>query len=289
MKVIILGVDGMLGHKIAQTLQTKFTLICSSRKNINLDDFGIFNSLLIKIDFIKDNFIKIIDKIDFDIIINCTGVTSRRGINDNFENAKFINSELPRKLTQLVIKRDKKLIHFSTDCVFDGKKGNYLDDDKPDEKGIYGKSKAMGEIISKNTLVIRTSIIGRELFNHTELFEWLFSMKNRKIQGYKNVIFSGVTTLWISNIVYLIISKYQNLSGIINVSSKPISKYELLLKLKNAFQLNIKINPNYLIKSNKVLISKKFTEITGINSPNWDELITKFKEDCDKYSDIYKK
>ncbi len=75
MKVIILGVDGMLGHKIAQTLQTKFTLICSSRKNINLDDYGILNSLLIKIDFIKDNFIKIIDKIDFDIIINCTGVT----------------------------------------------------------------------------------------------------------------------------------------------------------------------------------------------------------------------
>ena len=89
--------------------------------------------------------------------------------------------------------------------------------------------------------------------------------------------------------VSLIISKYQNLSGIINISSKPISKYELLLKLTNAFQLNIKINPNYLIKSNKVLIQKKFTEITGINSPNWDELITKFKEDCDKYSDIYKK
>ena len=149
-------------------------------------------------------------------------------------------------------------------------------------------SKSRGEVKSDKTLTIRCSIIGREIFNHTELFEWLYSMKNKKIEGYKNVIYSGVTSIWMGKTINHIIKNKIDLNGIYNISSIPISKYDLLVKLSETFNLNVDISLSSNIKSNKVLISKKFTEITGINPPIWNDLIVDFKADSDKFSTIYK-
>jgi dTDP-4-dehydrorhamnose reductase len=113
-------------------------------------------------------------------------------------------------------------------------------------------------------------------------------MKNKDIEGYSNVLYSGVTTVWMGKIVHHILKNNIDLSGIYNISSEPISKYHLLLKLSETFKLNINISENSNIKSNKVLNSKKFTEITGIKSPNWDDLIPHFKNDCKKYTHLYK-
>tara|TARA_E500000178_G_C16746235_1_gene628320 strand:+ start:33 stop:431 length:399 start_codon:yes stop_codon:yes gene_type:complete len=131
-------------------------------------------------------------------------------------------------------------------------------------------------------------MIGREIFNHTELFEWLNSMKDKQVEGFSNVIFSGVTTSWMGNTLNDILKHNFDLSGIYNISSQPISKYDLITKLSRAFNLNIDIIKNINIKSNKVLNSKKFTEITGINCPSWDTLIDQFVEDNNNYISLYK-
>ena len=146
----------------------------------------------------------------------------------------------------------------------------------------------MGEVDSPNTLTIRCSMIGRELYNFTELFEWLKKNKNKKIEGYSKVFYSGITTVRMGKILNQILKKNLNLSGIYNISSTPISKFDLLVKLSNAFNLNVDVKQNINNKSNKVLISEKFTEITGIYPPNWDDLISEFKEDCNKYKGLYK-
>ena len=289
MRILILGIDGMIGHKIAQSLSYDYEVIGSTRKDINFQKIGLYKGLLYKKDFLEYDYNSFLNKILPDVIINCIGITTRRGISNNISNTDFINSQLPHKISEWASINNKKLIQFSTDCVFSGKRGNYLDDDKPDADDIYGLSKAKGEINNNNTLTIRCSMIGREIYNHTELFEWLYSMKNKEISGYTNVIYSGVTTFWMGQVINKLFSDKINLNGIYNVASKPISKYELLFKLSNAFKLNVNIIPNPNIKSNKVLISKKFTEITDINTPNWDELIGEFKNDCDKYYSLYKK
>tara|TARA_B110000438_G_scaffold278635_1_gene302390 strand:- start:1229 stop:2098 length:870 start_codon:yes stop_codon:yes gene_type:complete len=288
MKILILGIDGMIGHKIAQSLSQDFILIGSTRKNISNSDIGIKNCNLITHNFITDNTLTLLDDINPDIIINCVGITIRRGLNNDYNHTELLNSKLPHKLNKWVEKNQKKLIHFSSDCVFSGEKGNYFDNSTPDADDIYGLSKSHGEVKSDNTLTIRCSIIGREIFNHTELFEWLYSMKNKKIEGYNNVIYSGVTSTWMGKTINHIIKNKIDLNGIYNISSIPISKYDLLLKLSDIFNLNVDVSLNSNIKSNKVLISKKFTEITGINSPNWSDLIVDFKSDSDKFSTIYK-
>jgi len=288
MKVLVLGIDGMVGHKIAQSLTNNFEVFGSSRKKIKIQEIGLNKALILNHDFLKDDYNSLFNKIKPDYIINCIGLTTRRGASENIFNTEFLNTKLPYYINKWTTENNKKLIHFSTDCVFSGNKGNYLDNDTPDAIDLYGKSKGLGEINSDKNLTIRCSMIGREIFNHTELFEWLYSNKNGSIQGYYNVIYSGVTTNWMGNVLNKILMNGDELSGICNVASIPISKYDLLFKLSEAFKLNIYIKPNYDINSNKVLISKKFIEITGINPPNWEDLIIEFKKNTDLYSSIYK-
>ena len=287
MRILILGADGMIGHKIAQSLED-FELILASRKSISSKSIGIIKGKMVLHNLITDSLDLLLDNTTPDIIINCAGITTRRGVEDNIVNTGLLNSELPHKLDSWANLNSKKLIHFSTDCVFSGNRGNYLDYDFADADDIYGKSKAMGEVDSPNTLTIRCSMIGRELYNFTELFEWLKKNKNKKIEGYSKVFYSGITTVRMGKILNQILKKNLNLSGIYNISSTPISKFDLLVKLSNAFNLNVDVKQNINNKSNKVLISEKFTEITGIYPSNWDDLISEFKADCEKFKSLYK-
>ena len=288
MKVLILGSDGMIGHKIAQSLNDECELILSSRKSISLDTIGVKRGKILFHDLITDNLDSMLKKIFPDLIINCAGITTRRGVKDNIQNTRLLNSDIPHKLDSWANLNSKKLIHFSTDCVFSGSRGNYLDNDISDANDTYGKTKAAGEVNSFNTLTIRCSMIGRELYNFTELFEWLVKNKNKNIDGYSKVFYSGITTVRMGKIISKIINEDINLTGIYNISSIPISKFELLHKLSNAFGLNVDITENKNIKSNKVLNSKKFAEITGIKTPDWDDLISEFVEDCGENKSLYK-
>lgn len=289
MKILVTGIDGMVGHKIAQSLYQDFELIGSTRKNIQSINLGINNCRIVKHDFLTDNLNDLLFNTNPDIIINCVGITIRRGVDINIINTKYINTNLPHLINDWAINNKKKFIHFSSDCVFSGKKGNYNEESITDAQDTYGYTKSRGEVNNKHSLTIRCSIIGREVYNYTELFEWIYSMRNKQIEGFSNVMYSGVTSCWMGNLIKDILQKNINLHGIYNVSSNPISKYDLIKKISSIFNLNIDILPNKSIKSNKVLISKKFTEITGVNPPLWDEMLIDFKADCDKYSEIYKK
>ena len=288
MRILLLGISGMIGHKLAQILDSDFDLVGLSRKKVTSKQLGLKNTNIVYHDLLKEDIQFILNEINPDIIINCVAITTRRGVEGNVQITKKLNTELPHKLDSWAVSNSKKLIHFSTDCVFSGNRGNYLENDFTDADDIYGKTKADGEVNSESTLTLRCSIIGRELYNFTELFEWLVENKNKKISGYSRVIYSGITTVRMGKIIKKIIKEYSDLSGIYNISSIPISKFELLTKLSNAFNLNVDINENKNIKSNKVLISRKFTEITGINPPNWDDLIEEFKKDSDKNKSLYK-
>ena len=288
MKVLILGIDGMIGHKIAHSLSQDFDLYGSSRKNIDIKDLKIPNGKIVYHDFLLHNLEKILKKIYPNIIINCVGITIRRGVLDNINNTQFLNSKLPHLLDNWSKKNNSKLIHLSTDCVFSGLNGNYNDDSIPDASDLYGLSKAKGEVKNSSSLTLRCSMIGREVYNFTELFEWLHSMKGKSVEGYNKVLYSGITTVRMGKIIKSIIENFNTMSGIYNISSVPISKFDLLKKISKVFKLNVDIQENPNIVSNKILISKKFTEITGINTPNWDDLILEFKKDCKTYKSIYK-
>ena len=288
MKVLILGADGMIGHKMAQSLYDKngLEIILNSRSNSKILNQLYPKCKIYENDFLKDDINNLLNIVNPDFIINAVGITIRRGAED-FKKASLINSIFPHKIDNWASKFDKKLIHFSTDCVYSGKKGNYLYSDIPDAEDNYGKSKASGEINSENTLTIRSSMVGREIFNKTELLEWVVSNKNKKINGYENVIYSGVTTLWMSKTIVKILTKMPELNGIYNISSEPISKYDLISKINKHFKLNLDIEADPSFFSNKSLNSNKFFLKSKIKKPYWDEMLLNLYNDSKKNNNLY--
>ena len=287
MKILILGADGMIGHKMTQTLSNyNFDIHLNSRVQKEFLEKIFPKSTIYQFDFLKQDVLDLLKKVFPDIILNTAGITIRRG-SENLENAIKLNSALPKKIDSWCKINQKRQIHFSTDCVFSGSKGNYLDLDRPDAKDNYGFTKGNGEVNSEHTLTLRSSVIGREIFNKTELLEWVIENKNNKIKGFDKAIYSGVTTLWMSELVLKILYDFPSLSGIYNISSKPISKFELITKINELFELNIDIEKDSSFSSNKSLNSNKFFSQTKFDKPNWDSMLLDLFNDSLKNKSLY--
>ncbi len=248
-KILVIGSSGMMGHVLVDFLI----------KSSNYDIFNLSKSLKINDDTIicdildSNHFNQIIKEVSPDIIINAAGILISES-KSNPINAILVNSCFPHKLVKIADKINSKIIHLSTDCVFDGSQGSYTENSKKTPIDIYGKTKDLGEIISKNHLTIRTSIIGPEIKkNGTGLFLWLQKNKNLELDGYTKSIWSGLTTLELSKAILYCINA--NLSGLIHVPSEPISKYDLIDIINNEFNFNIDLKKVDGVISNKSLKS----------------------------------
>ena len=285
-KILILGANGMIGHKVYQVL-SKFhnDVWVHFRTSNNLDDKSLFqdkNKTIEGLDL--SNFNELQDYLNSlmpDFIINAAGITIRRGVNESFYKSILINSALPHFLNIWVEKNNKRLIHFSTDCVFSGKDGSYDENSNLDAQDVYGKTKGLGEVISHNSLTLRGSMIGRELENKTELLEWFLSKKHDEVKGYSNVIYSGITTLQMAYFINEIIVKFPNMTGLFNIASKPITKYDLLILLNKHFNNQSMIINDETYISKKNLLAHKFYNTTNFLIPEWEDMIIELKKDSD--------
>jgi len=180
------------------------------------------------------------------------------------------------------------MIHISTDCVFSGKKGNYTEQDPSDAIDLYGRTKYLGEVYyPPHCITLRTSIIGRELKTRLGLIEWFLSQEGQ-IQGYKNAIYSGVTTHELARVIQNYVIPNEDLTGLYHVSSDPISKYDLLQIAKQAYGKSISIQPNTDFRIDRSLNSTKFREQANYSPPTWQEMIREMASDNKIYASLEK-
>lgn len=288
MKILILGASGMLGHKLIQGLSTDYKVSGTIRRDSNVyKKFPIFEKIHLvgNIDAYNISTIHVtIQKIEPDVVINCIGIVKQLPEANDPVKSLTINSLFPHQLQQLCKENNIRFIHYSTDCVFSGTKGNYSETDFPDADDLYGRSKLLGEVTGPGCLTLRTSLIGRELESSHGLIEWFISQNGKSVIGYKNATFNGLTTNAHAQILKKIITKYSKLEGLYHLSADPISKYDLLTLVKEKYQLNLNLEPDYNEVGDRSLNSSKFRSATKIIIPCWPEMIDEMYNDPTPYN-----
>jgi dTDP-4-dehydrorhamnose reductase len=207
-----------------------------------------------------------------DIVINCVGIIKQLASSYDPLVAIPINAIFPHRLARLCALGDARLIHISTDCVFTGRRGNYVESDQPDAEDLYGRSKLLGEVDYPNAVTLRTSIIGHEIGSRNGLVEW-FLAQSGVVQGYRRAIFSGLTTDELVRVIIDRVIPNPELRGVYHISVEPISKFDLLTIIKQAYGLDIAIEPTDTFVIDRSLDSTRFRVATGYEPPSWPELV----------------
>jgi dTDP-4-dehydrorhamnose reductase len=276
MRILILGGDGMLGHQLLKYFSAAHeTRVTLRRKLSDYSGFPLFNAANA-----ADN----IEIRDFDrvrqaamsfrpgAIINATGIVKQRAESAHSIPSIEINALFPHRIAVLCEEIGARFVHMSTDCVFSGRKGGYTEKDTPDAEDIYGRSKLLGEVSGTSCITLRTSIIGPELSRKTGLLEWFLSQRGT-IKGYRRAIFSGFTTLEMARIIDRVLTDPDPAHGLFHVSSDAISKYDLLMRLKNKMQRDLVIEPDDAFHCNRSLDSARFRSAFSYTPPSWDAMI----------------
>lgn len=234
-KILILGSTGMLGHQVV-----KYFLQFNEYEIVDISFKKKLREETIILDVRNEHLLsETIINIDPDFIVNCIGLLIN-SVNNNLTGAIYINSYLPHRLKDIAESINAKLVHISTDCVFSGKKGKYVEDDHRDGEDLYAKTKILGEVIDDSNVTIRTSLIGPELKNDGEgLFQW-FMKQSGTIQGFTKAIWSGVTTLELAKGIKWAIDN--NVTGLYHLTNNnSINKNELLHLFKKYTKKEIEI------------------------------------------------
>lgn len=277
----------MLGHKLVQIWNESFDVWTTIRGNFkDYQKFKVFKpqKTLENIKVENINSIKeAIEQIKPEVIVNAVGIIKQIPSAKDVIKTLTINSIFPHQLVELAQEFQSRLINISTDCVFSGSRGNYSETDIPDAHDLYGKSKQLGEIVADNCLTLRTSIIGRELTTSHSLVEWFLSNREKKVKGYKNAIFSGFPTVILADIIADLIENHPELNGLYHVSSEPTNKYDLLNLIKDAYRIEIEIEPFEDFEIDRSLNSERFRAATGFKPMDWQNMIQKMADDNELY------
>lgn len=281
-KVLVMGSSGMLGHAVVNFLlnSPKFIIYDVSFR------FKIRPKTIILNVMHKAPCEDLIVELKPDYIINCIGdLVSDK---PNYERAIYLNSYFPHFLKNICKKINCQLIHISTDCVFSGSKGAYLELDYRDGEGLYAETKKMGEIIDRKNLTLRSSIIGPELKKSgVGLFQW-FINQDKELQGYKHSIWSGVTTLELARAIKWAIDF--DVTGIYHITNgSSISKHDLLELFKKHLNRDINIIPIDGKKQDKSFVDSR--KLINYKIPSYEEMviemIKEIKLNNDKYNYKY--
>ena len=286
MRILILGGTGMLGHRLWINLQKEHEVWATVRGDGNpFPDVPQFPSdhIVRRVDGLtSDDVIRALAAVRPDLVINCIGLIKQMESASDPLPALLMNAILPHRAAAICRAVGPRFIHISTDCVYSGRKGNYVESDPSDAEDVYGRTKFLGEVQGPGVLTLRTSIIGQELKNRLGLVEW-FLAQTGTIKGYRRAMYSGFTTDELSRIILRHVIPDPGLDGVYHVSSAPISKYALLLLAREAYGRTLEVLADDRFVCDRTLDSTRFRQATGYVAPPWAEMVRGMTADAAFY------
>jgi dTDP-4-dehydrorhamnose reductase len=289
-RILVLGGAGMLGHRLLLTLGDRFedfaTVRTSDGRWRRHPVLGAGDRILCGVDAgAPETISTALENARPEVVVNCIGIVKQREAAADPVQSIRINALFPHLLASQCRERGCRLIHISTDCVFSGRRGRYSEDDLPDPVDLYGRTKLVGEVVGPGILTIRTSMIGRELTGESGLLEWFLARRGGRVAGYRNAVFSGLTTTALAHVIAAVVSDHPALEGLVHVASQPISKHDLLVRINEALDLGIEIEPVDEPHCDRSLDGSRFAATTGIDVPSWDSMIAGLASDPTPYDE----
>lgn len=276
MKVLVLGADGMLGHQVVGSLVARGHDVTAATRRVpnSLVETALAGAKLINgIDArIDDTIVHALGVSRPDAVVNAIGIVKQRPEAKEALESIRINGLLPHQLAAQCEAIGARLVHISTDCVFSGKRGNYSEADLPDPVDLYGRTKLIGEVGGKNCITLRTSIIGLELFQKSGLVEW-FLRQEESAMGWSHALYSGITTMELSRVMINVLERESSLDGVWHVSAKPISKLDLLARLRDLLGRRVDLVPDDSVTIDRTMDSTRFMAATSYVPPSWDVML----------------
>lgn len=282
MRILVLGASGMLGNAMLRMLaQLPQHEVFGSARSAGVKKFfapAVANNIIAGVDVENtDALARLFAQVRPEVVINCIGLVKQLAEADDPLQALPINALLPHRLAQLCDVAQARLIHISTDCVFSGRKGGYVETDEADAQDLYGRSKLLGEVDYPHAITLRTSIIGHELASAHGLVGWFLEQKET-LRGFTHAIFSGLPTCELAKVIRDVVLPRKELHGLYHVAAKPISKYELLQLVNREYGKGLKIEPDDRLKIDRSLNADRFREATGYTTPSWPMLIAQMRD-----------
>jgi dTDP-4-dehydrorhamnose reductase len=289
--VLVIGGSGLLGNAVARVLSRSANLrvTCTVRgpaTSARLRAAGpieVIESVdALRLEDLESAFARARPA----VVVNCVGATKHVDTGNEASAAYLANAVLPHVLSTLCATHGSRLVHVSTDCVFTGRKGMYVESDRPDAEDVYGQSKAAGEVRYRHALTIRTSIIGHEIDTDRSLIEWF--MRQSSCRGFRRAIFSGFPTVTLARIIRDVVIPDPSLHGLYHVAAPPIDKYDLLTKVADAYALPVTVTPDDGFVIDRSLDGSRFAAATGFVSPGWDELVREMHSDWESSPSLFR-
>jgi len=287
-RILITGANGMLGHRLVLELSSSFEVHATLRRNTGLEGLGegpLLGAILHPgVDLQSEIEIEeLVKRANPDAVVNAAGMIKQKVSEQSGDSMTKLNSLLPKTFGRLAKSGGFRFISISTDCVFSGAKGQYAESDVPDCTDEYGLSKLAGENCGEDSLVLRTSIVGRELSGAYGLLEWFLSMRGNVVKGFENAFFSGLSTNELARVVHRILDSQESLSGLHNVAGNRISKADFLELANELFESNTLIERVTEPSIDRSLDASRFNRATNYTPPSWREMLSEISQLSDTY------
>ena len=289
-RIVVTGASGLLGLNIGLQYADQIPILgITNQSNVQDLPFEIIAMDLITADFEKE----ILDAFQPKLVINCAAMANLDQCEKNPEQAMKINAFVPGKLASACRQRGIKFVHISTDAVFDGTEGNYLEEDLPNPLSVYAKTKLSGEqeVIRNNpeAIIARVNFFGWSLSGKRSLSEFFFNnlSDKKQINGFTDVLFCPLYVTMLAE--FLMEMARHNLSGVYHVASSDfMSKYEFGCAIADQFGFDrslikpISVNQSELVATrslNLTLSTEKLSRDLNLTVPTVRDGIKLFYQD----------
>jgi dTDP-4-dehydrorhamnose reductase len=233
MRILVVGGGGMLGHQLCESWGDRHEVWATVRGGSSAGAGNLANPRILSgVDVRRlESVTDAIARVRPDAVVNAVGIVKQRPAAKEFVPSIEVNALFPHHLARITAEAGARMVHLSTDCVFSGMKGHYVESDPPDPVDLYGRTKLLGEVSEASScLTLRTSIVGLELSTREGLVEWFLAQRGT-VRGFRRAIYSGLTTAEMARAIEFFILNDPGLSGVWHLASAPIDKHALLAGL----------------------------------------------------------